>query len=228
MRKIKSLIVVVLLLVIGFDSHSQLKFHNRGSLGAGGAVQVVLLLDISSSMTDKMDELNSGIQKYYSDLASKSILKQQVEFSIITFESNVAIVRQSGLLRNGESAPTLSSSGGTNMTNGLKEAERSLANLSSARKPVVILFSDGLPNDPNEALKIAQRLSQNYHLYVIGVEGADIAYLNQLADSGDVGMLSGSEFNKLFADFSTSLSRYIGTLSRNPKFSMSNDSDWKK
>lgn len=118
-------------------------------------VPVVLLLDISGSMTGRpIDELNQGLIEFQRALQADSLALGRAEICVITFNSKVNI--DVGFTPAAEYSPShLSASGGTSMNEailaGLEEIENRIA-LYKAQgvnyyRPWIFLLTDGAATD---------------------------------------------------------------------------------
>jgi uncharacterized protein YegL len=223
----------------GISSHASsgtVQGHQRlGGIEQTG-LEVYVLVDYSGSMSDpgKIDAVNRALADFISKLQSDATLMPVVKLGIIGFETSVQVMRQPSLLQPGESAPTFSATGGTNMAGGLAEAYRLIGNSQTSResKPIVIVMSDGMPDDPHAALQAASQLQGVAHFYALGVTGADVSYLQQLAGTSNASMLSGSKFGNFFGDVRLSLRKHVLSMKNGlgtPRsFSISNTMGWRQ
>jgi len=161
----------------------------------------VFVLDVSDSMrwkTDNgivpIDEVNEGLQRFYNDIVD-SHLKPCLEVAIITFSNIITRKQQPALVENFK-MPVLTTGGTTAMVDAVNDAIA----LVQARKdfykntgqsyhrPWIIMITDGLPDDNQNVNGLASRISSDmaakkYVFMPIGVEGADMSVLRQIAGS---------------------------------------------
>ncbi|MBE9184935.1 MULTISPECIES: VWA domain-containing protein [unclassified Microcoleus] len=180
---------------------------------------VVLLLDTSGSMSGMpIDQLNAGLVTFKQAVQQDRKASLRVEVTIITFDSSVNTV-QDFITVDQFYPPQLKASGSTSMGNGIESA---LNQLDSRRetynsygipcyKPRIILITDGGPTDGECWKTAAQRVRQEYDLgnflfYAVGVQGADMNTLRQIAplELPPV-MLQGLNFKEFFKWLSDSM-----------------------
>ena len=180
---------------------------------------VVLLLDTSGSMSGTpIDQLNAGLVTFKQAVQQDRKASLRVEVTIITFDSSVNTV-QDFITVDQFYPPELKASGSTSMGNGIESA---LNQLKSRRetynsygipcyKPRIILITDGGPTDGESWKTAAQRVRQEYDLgnflfYAVGVQGADMNTLRQIAPlEFPPVMLQGLNFKAFFKWLSDSM-----------------------
>ena len=179
----------------------------------------VLLLDTSGSMRGhKIAELNEGLRTFEEQLRSDSMAAKRVEVAIITFGPVNTV--QDFVTADSFHAPELTASGDTPMG----QAIMSAIDLVSERKrtyktngigyyrPWLFLITDGAPTDSVTSAIAAMKegeASKSLMLYAVGVEGADMDRLAEIAVRQPL-KLKGLSYRELFVWLSNSL----GTVAR--------------
>jgi uncharacterized protein YegL len=137
--------------------------------GYAERIPLVLALDTSESMghpagAPRIAELNTALRDWITDAAADPVLRERLEVAIVTFDSEVRVLRltdESGLASSAFALvetitpPRLCASGLTRMLPALETAVRlatarstelTAANIPS-RRPLVWLVTDGAPSD---------------------------------------------------------------------------------
>lgn len=130
---------------------------------------IVLVLDVSGSMSgEPIEETRKATADFI-----QAILKEDASIGIVTYNSAASVesyfsTREGSLL---EVAEHLGSSGGTNIEDGLRQAEELLEN-SSAKKKIIVLMSDGEPTDGkmgDELIAYSDEMKQDgTYIYTLG------------------------------------------------------------
>ncbi len=115
---------------------------------------VFLLLDVSGSMSDhgKIDELNQSVRILLKDLKSQTEAKSYFGVSVYTFGETVENILPLTKLPdyNIDEFPQMNASGLTPMGEALMRVKDFVENnedLKRSYRPVIILVTDGMPND---------------------------------------------------------------------------------
>jgi uncharacterized protein YegL len=181
----------------------------------------VLLLDTSASMNGApLDALNQGLQSFKSDIVKDSLASRRVEVALVTFNNEVTVV-QDFVTADQFEPPVLTARGMTHMGTAIQRA----LDLIAARKaqyrtngvayyrPWVFLITDGAPQgEPEDVVRqAAQRVqadeaAKRVAFFAVGVEGADMARLAQIAVRTPVKLI-GLNFVEMFVWLSASMQR---------------------
>ncbi|NWG25334.1 MAG: VWA domain-containing protein [Pseudorhodoplanes sp.] len=174
----------------------------------------ILLLDTSGSMSGtKIGELNGGLQTFAEELRSDAMAAKRVEVAIVSFGPVQTV--QHFVTADAFQAPTLTASGDTPMGAAIMSAVGLVAERKEAYKkngigyyrPWIFMITDGAPTDDVSAATAAIRegeASKSLTFYAVGVDGADMARLSQIAVRQPL-KLRGLSFRELFVWLSNSL-----------------------
>ncbi|MEI2578639.1 vWA domain-containing protein [Scytonema sp. PRP1] len=156
---------------------------------------VVLLLDTSGSMSgERIDQLNLGVTTFKQEVEQDPTASLRVEVAVITFDNSAQVV-QDFVTINQFIPPVLQAIGRTSTGQGIELALDTIEKRKSVYKnngvqyyrPWLFLITDGSPTDSWQ--QAAQRAKQavadgKLSFFAVGVQGADMATLGQIASPG--------------------------------------------
>lgn len=199
----------------------------------------VLVLDVSGSMSgNPIRDLNKGLQDFYNDIVSDETTSQRLEISIITFNHIVKTIQEPALIDN-ISMPTLNAEGSTAMVNALNDAIDKVearkqwykSTNQAYYRPWIILMTDGEPDDDQNVNALSQRIksdvqAKRYEFLPIGVEGANMAILNQIKGNINPMKLAGTKFSSFFKWLSASMGTVVNAAEGQKVNLSAGASDW--
>lgn len=130
---------------------------------------IVVVLDTSGSMSGKpIEETKTAASKFVD-----TVLEQDASIGIVTYDNSASMLSDFSV--DGQSlksaANNISDGGGTNIESGLAKAKEMLAT-SSAKKKIIVLMSDGEPNDGkvgDELISYADSIrADGTYIYTLG------------------------------------------------------------
>jgi len=185
-------------------------------------VLVMVLLDISGSMSSHAPELYRALARLIQELKNDSIAIKSAELAVVGFGNERAeTLREFATVRDLLDAPQVHCDGGTPFGLGLRRALQMLSDRQTELmsrgvpqyKPLVFILSDGCPTDhyAPEALKFAKAAEQHgYNVFALGYGDA--------ADTKVLGSLTPHVFKATssfsFADWFKWISRSVARVSR--------------
>ena len=161
----------------------------RGAVSGADGV-VYLAIDCSASMDGaKLIQAKQGALDFFNEARTKGY-----SVGLIRFETNARIVcepqRELASLR--RYVNELEIGGSTNMAAGIQLASNKLGAQAGPRAIVVV--TDGLPNNREEALAVAQEAKKGgIDIITIGTEDADKAFLAKLATRSGLSVVVSDE-----------------------------------
>lgn len=134
---------------------------NKFVVSTPKSIPVLLLLDVSGSMSDsagnkeegitKIQALNNAVNEMIKGFKEAQTLETFIKLGIITFGASVSLHTPLTPISDIENISPLSASGLTPLGNALKMAKDMIEDknifISSDYRPAVVLLSDGEPND---------------------------------------------------------------------------------
>jgi Ca-activated chloride channel family protein len=157
---------------------------------------IVLLIDTSGSMSDgKLTEVKTAASRF---IERRDLQKDQL--AVVSFGGEIKtatpLTQDANTLKN--AVDTLSESGGTPMAEGIDAALGELQ--TTALNKNIILFTDGVPNDPNLAYNSALVTTKTgVKLIAVATGDADVSYLTQITgDRSLVFYANSGQFEQAF------------------------------
>lgn len=147
-------------------------------------VDIVFCMDASGSMMEKGGANYKQAKKIALDLIS-SIKSKKTRIAIVTFSENAKVYQGFTSDKNKlkKSFEKININGSTNATSGLKKANN-LLKKSEAEIKKIIFLSDGLPNNKNNAIAMANTIhTKKIDLVTVALKGADIKLLDKLSST---------------------------------------------
>jgi uncharacterized protein YegL len=181
----------------------------------------LLLLDTSGSMSgQRIGDLNAGLKTLIEELRGDELAKERVDLAMMTFDSQVKLVRDFGSPASYE-APTLTAQNETFLGAGIQEALKRL----DARKqdyrthgipyyrPWLFILTDGSPQgEPPAVVEEAQQIlkraqeEKRVKVFPIGVgEDVDMGRLAEITQPATPVRLNAARFREMFVWLSRSI-----------------------
>lgn len=130
---------------------------------------IVLVLDVSGSMGGTpLDETKKASEKFIN-----TILKQDASIGIVAYDNQASVMSNFNMSENylTDIISDLNSGGGTNIEDGLAKAHEMLES-SNAKKKIIVLMSDGEPNDGkvgDSLIEYAEQIKdEGIYIYTLG------------------------------------------------------------
>lgn len=125
----------------------------ENNMSSSSERDIVLVLDVSGSMSGTpLDETKKAATNFV-----ETILGKEANIGIVTYDSSAQRLSEFSTNRNllENSIADIGDGGGTNIESGLEEAHHML-NSSNAKKKIIVLMSDGEPNEGKQGEELIQ------------------------------------------------------------------------
>ena len=170
-------------------------------------------------MVTRMDELNTGLQRFVSDILADPLAKLAADVAVITFARTVATVKEFGPIRESDTGLKISTSQKNETVVG-EAVELALSELDSRKRtyrahgveyyqPWLVVMTDGVPTSARhrelegrlKELMAARKLS----VFVFGIGRADLSELCSISPGRPPMRVNDQKFPELFAWLSRSV-----------------------
>lgn len=202
------------------------------ALSVRSGVDLTIICDRSSSMTGaKIAQLNAALKFFVNSVRNNATLKNNVKLAIYSFNDSWHQDRAMSALSSSDHIPTFTAAGTTNMTDVLSTINTRVSH-SSHRESIVVLLTDGEPNNKTNAMKAGKSLNAQVFFAPVGVDGANMHFLEDISENA--AKLRGLNLGAFFTDLRLSIEEYLNNqaivLSAGAhKFQgISNTQNWRK
>jgi len=189
---------------------------------------VLIIADCSGSMAGRaIDAMNRGVDDLYQAIVDDEIARNRVEVALLSFSTEARVEQDFSTI--GERGKTNMRAGGTtNMHLAIQQG----CDLLEARKeqyrsggvpyfrPIMVLFSDGLPTSPRGEMEQAnQRLvdmesDSRLTIFKVGVNADAVQAMTRVLPNPNSSFQPQQLDNLRFSDFFVWLSRSVSAISR--------------
>ncbi|MCY4459378.1 MAG: VWA domain-containing protein [Albidovulum sp.] len=189
---------------------------------------ICLVLDTSASMKGApINELQEGVDLFFSELLNDEVAKFSAEVAVITFGGGVEVKSDFAAVSSRQEPPRLNASGWTPMGEAVEVALEKLEARKEKYKrvgvdyfqPWLVLMTDGVPTDDIlRASGLVGNLSRQKKLAVFAVgigKDADLKELGKLSGGRAPLKLKGLAFGKFFLWLSASVSQVSNSVPGN-------------
>lgn len=171
----------------------------------------------------RMDELNTGLQRFISDILADPLAKLAADVAVMTFARTVATVKEFGPIRESDKGLKISTSQENETLLG-EAVELALTELDNRKRtyrehgvefyqPWLVVMTDGVPTSARHR-ELERRLkdlstSRKLSVFVFGIGRADLSELSFISPGRPPMQINDQKFPELFAW----LSRSVHTVS---------------
>lgn len=188
-----------------------------------------LVIDSSGSMSGgPLDATNAGLQLLVQEIQADSVAKQPVDLLNVTFDSEVKVVHEFGLVEEA-TLPKRASGGSTRLVDSVRLAAQRLKNRIDwyfasevdCYRPYLVIITDGAQDSGQDVPGLKSELDalknrghnsekrsghpRKFHVFAYGVDGADAERLAEFSPTPPL-LLSSKKFNEFF--------KYIATVTK--------------
>ncbi len=171
------------------------------------------------NLVTRMDELNTGLQRFVSDILADPLAKLAADVAVITFARTVATVKEFGPIRESDSELRITASQEDETLLG-EAVELALAELDSRKRiyrehgveyyqPWLVVMTDGVPTSTRHR-ELQERLkelsaSRKLSVFVFGIGRADLSELSCISPVRPPMQINDQKFTELFSWLSRSV-----------------------
>jgi uncharacterized protein YegL len=144
------------------------RYDAETPLNAEMKLPVVLLLDVSGSMSGRIDAVNQGLGVFESVVMGDATSRARADLAVVTFGGSVGVLRDFGLLIQGALPTNLVATGGTPLVDAARTAIKMLKDRidwyakagTTCYRPFLIIISDGEPDPGQDVAGLEAELQQ--------------------------------------------------------------------
>ena len=189
---------------------------------------VLIIADCSGSMSGRpIDAMNQGVDDLYQAIIDDEIARNRVEVALLAFNTEARVERDFSTVSE-TTRTSMRAGGATNMHLAIQQG----CDLLEARKeryrlggvpyfrPIMVIFSDGLPNSPRSEMEQAnQRLvdmesDSRLTIFKVGVNAEAVQAMQRVLPNPNSRFQPQQLDNLRFSDFFVWLSKSVSAISR--------------
>ena len=171
------------------------------------------------NIVTRMDELNTGLQRFVSDILADPLAKLAADIAVMTFARTVATVKEIGTIRESDSELGITTSQENETLLG-EAVELVLAELDGRKRtyrehgveyyqPWLVVMTDGVPTSARHR-ELQERLKElsddrKLSVFVFGIGRADLSELSCISPGRPPMQINDQKFPELFAWLSRSV-----------------------
>lgn len=171
------------------------------------------------NLVTRMDELNTGLQRFVSDILADPLAKLAADVAVMTFARTVATVKEFGPIRESDTGLKISTSQENETLLG-EAVELALTELDNRKRtyrehgvefyhPWLVVMTDGVPTSAlhRELEERLKKLSASHKLsvFVFGIGYTDMSELSCISPGRPLMQINDQKFPELFAWLSRSV-----------------------